>query len=125
MLRRGGELDGARILSPTMVARAHRCWTGEKPNELYRKIYEGRGWEVLPAYIGLGFTLRGDRMGHHLFGTLTSPGTFGQHGAGTTIFWVDPELDMTFVGLCTGVMNSDVNIERWQRLADIAVSAAV
>ena len=64
MLRRGGELDGARILSPTMMARARHCWTGDKPNELYRKIFEGRGWEVLPAYIGLGFTLRGDRMGH-------------------------------------------------------------
>ena len=125
MLRRGGELDGARILSPTMIARARTCWTGDKPNELYRKIFEARGWEVLPAYIGLGFTLRGDRMGHALFGTLTSRQTFGQHGAGTTIFWVDPELDMTFVGLATGVMNSDVNIERWQRLSDIAVSAAV
>jgi CubicO group peptidase (beta-lactamase class C family) len=124
MLRRGGELDGARILSPTMVARAHTCCTGDKPNELYRKIFEARGWEVLPAYIGLGFTLRGERMGHALFGTLTSPQTFGQHGAGTTIFWVDPVLDMTFVGLSTGVMNSDVNLERWQRLSDIAVSAA-
>jgi CubicO group peptidase (beta-lactamase class C family) len=125
MLRRGGELGGARILSPTMVRRTHHCWTGDKPNELYRKIFEGRGWEVLPAYIGLGFTLRGDRMGHALFGTLTSPETFGNHGAGTTLFWVDPELDLTFVGLTTGVMNSDVNIERWQRLADIAVSAAL
>jgi len=124
MLRREGELDGARILSPTMVRRAHRCWTGDKPNELYRKIFENRGWEVLPACIGLGFSLRGDRMGHALFGTLTSPETFGNHGAGTTLFWVDPELDMTFVGLTTGVMNSDVNIERWQRLSDIAVTAA-
>jgi CubicO group peptidase (beta-lactamase class C family) len=125
MLRREGELDGARILSPTMVRRAHHCWTGDKPNELYRKIFEGRGWEVLPAYIGLGFSLRGERMGHALFGTLTSPETFGNHGAGTTLFWVDPELDLTFVGLTTGVMNSDVNIERWQRLSDIAVAAAV
>ena len=125
MLRRGGELGGARILSPTIVERAHRCWTGDKPNELYRVIFEGRGWEVLPAYIGLGFSLRGDKMGHALFGTLTSPETFGNHGAGTTLFWVDPELDMTFVGLTTGVMNSDVNIERWQRLSDIVVSAAV
>jgi len=125
MLRRGGELDGARILSPTMVKRAHHCWTGDKPNQLYRKIFESRGWEVLPAYIGLGFSLRGERMGHALFGTLTSPETFGNHGAGTTLFWVDPELDMSFVGLTTGVMNSDVNIERWQRLSDLAVSAVV
>jgi CubicO group peptidase (beta-lactamase class C family) len=107
-----------------MVRRARHCWTGDKPNELYRKIFETRGWELLPAYIGLGFSLRGDRMGHALFGTLTSAETFGNHGAGTTLFWVDPELDMTFVGLATGVMNSDVNIERWQRLSDIAVSAA-
>ena len=71
MLRRGGELDGVRILSPAMVARAHRCWTGDKPNQLYRKIYEGRGWEVLPAYIGLGFTLRGDVSG-------AGPGVDGQ-----------------------------------------------
>jgi CubicO group peptidase (beta-lactamase class C family) len=125
MLRRGGELDGARILSPAMLKRAHHCWTGDKPNELYRKIFESRGWEVLPAYIGLGFSLRGERMGHALFGTLTSAETFGNHGAGTTLFWVDPELDLSFVGLTTGVMNSDVNIERWQRLSDIAVSAAV
>lgn len=125
MLRREGELNGARILSPTMVQRAHRCWTGDKPNELYRKIFENRGWEVLPAYIGLGFSLRGDRMGHALFGALTSPETFGNHGAGTTLFWVDPELDLSFVGLTTGVMNSDVNIERWQRLSDLAVVAAV
>jgi CubicO group peptidase (beta-lactamase class C family) len=125
MLRREGELNGARILSPTLVRRARHCWTGDKPNELYRVIFEKRGWEVLPAYIGLGFTLRGERMGHALFGTLTSPETFGNHGAGTTLFWVDPELDMTFVGLTTGVMNSDVNIERWQRLSDMAVSAAV
>jgi CubicO group peptidase (beta-lactamase class C family) len=124
MLRREGELDGKRILSPTIVRRAHHCWTGEKPNELYKKIFENRGWEVLPAYIGLGFSLRGERMGHALFGTLTSPETFGNHGAGTTLFWVDPELDMSFVGLATGVMNSDVNIERWQRLSDIAVTAA-
>ena len=75
---------------PWWHARTH-CWTGDKPNELYRKIFEARGWEVLPAYIGLGFTLRGDRMGHALFGTLTSPETFGNHGAGTTLFWVDPE----------------------------------
>ncbi len=125
MLRRGGALDGARILSPAILKRARHCWTGDKPNELYRLIFEKRGWEVLPAYIGLGFSLRGDRMGHALFGTLTSPETFGNHGAGTTLFWVDPELDMTFVGLTTGVMNSDVNIERWQRLSDMAVSAAV
>ena len=79
----------------------------------------------MPGYIGLGFVLRGEVMGHTLFGTLTSPETFGSYGAGTTILWVDPVLNMTFVGLCTGVMERGDNMERWQKLADIAVSAAI
>jgi CubicO group peptidase (beta-lactamase class C family) len=125
MLRRGGELGGKRILSPTILERARQCWTGDKPNEVYKRLYEARGWEVMPGYIGLGFSLRGEKIGNSLFGTLTSPNTFGNHGAGTTIFWVDPVLDMSFVGFTTGVMTSADNIERWQRLADIAVSAAL
>ena len=83
------------------------------------------GLAIVLAYIGLGFSLRGEAMGRHLFGTLTSPQTFGNYGAGTTLLWVDPELDMTFIGLCTGVMNSGDNIERWQKLSDIAVSAVL
>ena len=35
MLRREGELDGARLLSPCMVRLARRVHTGDKPNELY------------------------------------------------------------------------------------------
>lgn len=125
MLRRGGELEGARIVSPTILERARQCWTGDKPNEVYKRLAESRGWKVMPAYIGLGFSLRGEEIGNTLFGTLTSPHTFGNYGAGTTIFWVDPLLDLSFVALCTGVMTSGDNIERWQRLADIAVSAAL
>lgn len=125
MLRRSGELDGARIVSPTILERARKNWTGDKPNEVYKRLCADRGWQVIPASIGLGFPLRGEAIGNHLYGTLTSPSTFGAYGAGTTIFWVDPVLDMTFVGLCTGVMNSGDNIERWRRLSDIAVSAAI
>ena len=125
MLRRGGELDGVRILSPRILQLARRNWTGDKANEVYRRLANERGWNVMPAYLGLGFSLRGEVVGNHLFGTLTSPQTFGNYGAGTTLMWVDPELDMTFVGLCTGVMTSGDNIQRWQKLSDIAVSAAV
>lgn len=125
MLRRGGELDGVRLLSPRILQLARHNWTAELPNEVYRRLAINRGWNLMPAYLGLGFPLRGEAMGHHLFGTLTSSQTFGIYGAGTTLLWVDPELDMTFVGLCTGVMNSGDNIERWQKLSDIAVSAAL
>ena len=125
MLRRGGELDGVRILSPRILELARRNWTGEKPNEVYRRLAAQRGWEIMPGYLGFGFILRGEKMGHTLFGTLTSPETFGGYGAGTTIFWVDPVREMTFVGLTTGVMERGDNMERWQKLADIAVSAAL
>ena len=124
MLRRRGELDGARILSPATLALATRNWTGEKPNELTRKRYEQRGWPPDPAYMGLGFALRGTAICHHLFGTLASPGTFGNHGAGSTLYWIDPERDVSFVGLTAGVMDSLDNIERFQRLSDIVISAA-
>ena len=124
MLRRRGELEGARILSPATLALATRNWTGEKPNELTRTRYEQRGWPPEPAYMGLGFALRGTAICHHLFGTLASPGTFGNHGAGSTLYWIDPERDMSFVGLTAGVMDSLDNIERFQRLSDIVISAA-
>ena len=124
MLRRKGELDGARILSPAMLARATRNHTGERPNELYMQLALSRGWEPYPAYIGIGFSVRGEAICHHQFGTLTSPGTFGNHGAGSTLFWIDPELDLTFVCLTAGVMDEGDNIERFQRLSDIAASAA-
>ena len=124
MLRRRGELDGARILSPATLELATRNWTGEKPNELTTARAQQRGWPPEPAYMGLGFALRGTAIGHHLFGTLASPGTFGNHGAGSSIYWVDPARDVSFVCLTAGVMDSLDNIERFQRLSDVATSAA-
>jgi CubicO group peptidase (beta-lactamase class C family) len=124
MLRREGALDGVRILSPATLAMARRNWTGDKPNELYKALAHKRGWEPSPAYIGLGFSLRGTTHCHHMFGTLTSPGTFGNYGAGSALYWVDPERAVTFVCLTAGVMESNDNIERFQRLSDIAISAA-
>lgn len=125
MLRRGGTLDGHRILSPATLKLATRNFTGDKPNELYKAIAINHGWEPYPAYLGLGFGLAGERVCPNLFGTLTSPGTFGNYGSGSTLFWVDPELDMTFVCLTAGVMQPAPNIERFQRLSDIAASAAL
>ena len=123
MLRRGGELDGVRIVSPTILKLSRRNWTGTKPNELYKSLAYSLGWDPFPAYIGMGFTLRGPSLCHTLFGTLSSPETFGNYGAGSTLFWVDPELDLTFVLLTAGVMTPGNNFERCQRLSDIAISA--
>jgi len=125
MLRQGGTLEGKRIVSRPMLELATRNWTGDKPNELYKSVAINRGWEPYPAYIGLGFALRGEKVCPGLYGTLTSPRTFGNYGSGSTLFWVDPELDMTFVYLSAGVMQQAPNIERFQRLSDIAASAAL
>ena len=124
MLRLGGTLDGKRIVSPAILKLATRNWTGDKPNELYKAVAINHGWAPFPAYLGLGFALGGDRVCPNSFGTLTSPGTFGNYGSGSTLIWVDPELDMTFVCLSAGVMQQAPNIERFQRLSDIAASAA-
>jgi len=122
MLRQGGELDGSRILSPRILEMARQNWTGDKVNELYRGVALKFGWDVPPAYYGLGFGVRGDGIIHHQLGTMTSPETFGNHGAGSTLFWVDPKLDMTFSCLSAGIMTQGDNIERFQRISDIVVS---
>jgi CubicO group peptidase (beta-lactamase class C family) len=124
MLRCGGSLDGRRIVSRALIERARTIWTGDKPNEFYAGGIRAAGGIAPPANIGLGFSVRGPQMGTSLFGTLASPSTFGAHGAGTTIFWVDPERDISFVGLMTGLMKTIDNLWRWERLSDIVHAAA-
>jgi CubicO group peptidase (beta-lactamase class C family) len=124
MLRRGGEFDGVRILSPAIIDKATTLQTGDAPNDLYRLLADIRGWDVPPGNFGLGFALSGDGLGVSQFGTLTSPRTYGNFGAGSTLFWVDPERDITFVCLTANAMEESENILRFQRLSDLTVSAA-
>ena len=46
-------------------------------------------------------------------------------GAGTTLFWVDPERDITFACLTAGVMPHNANTRRFQKYADMIFSAAL
>ena len=125
MLRRGGELDGARILSPAMLRLARRNHTGDMPNQLYKRVAENAGWIVPPANQGIGFQVRGEGVYHHLFGALASPETHGNYGAGSTMFWVDPVADASFALCSAGVMTQAANIERCGKLSDIALSAMI
>ena len=125
MLRRGGELDGARVLSPAMIDYATHNQTGERPNELWNYTTGFRGWDVFPAYLGIGFFLRGERPTPGPWGSLNSPRTFGGIGAGSTAFWVDPERELTFAFGSTGLMEDSFHIERVARLSNQVVSAIV
>jgi CubicO group peptidase (beta-lactamase class C family) len=122
-LRRGGELDGAGILSPALLKLATTNHTGSEPNHLFDSWCETRGWESFPAFIGLGFFLRGEGIFPMPFGLTASSSTFGGLGAGSTMFWVDPERDLAFVCLTTGLMEDSRNFERLQRLSDLVLAA--
>ena len=125
MLRRGGELDGVRILSPATIDLATTNHTGDLVNNLYANISHAREWDVAKANFGLGFALSGEGIYPSFFGTLTSPRTFGNYGAGSTLFWVDPKLDLTFACLTAGVMEESENIRRFQRLSAMAAAIAI
>ncbi|HKC50029.1 MAG TPA: serine hydrolase domain-containing protein [Myxococcota bacterium] len=125
MLRRGGELDGVRVLSPATIDYATRNQTGERPNELWNYTTGFRGWDVFPAYLGIGFFLRGEKPTPGPFGALNSPRTFGGIGAGSTAFWIDPERELTFAFASTGLMEDSFHVERVARLSDQVVSSIV
>ena len=125
MLRRGGELEDHRILSPAMLELLARNHTGEMPNEVFKWLFAGRHWVECPASLGLGFWGRGERPTPGPFGDLNSARTFGGIGRGTTLFWIDPARDLTLVLLTTGLMDEADNFVRYQTLSDLVVSALV
>ncbi len=125
MLRRGGELDGVRLLSPATIELIQVNQTGDRPNSLWDYTYGFRGWEPFPAYLGLGFFLRGDGIHPTPFGTLASPRTFGGLGAGSNVFWIDPLRDISYAFLSSGLMEDSYSVDRHQRLSDLVLAALV
>jgi hypothetical protein len=59
------------------------------------------------------------------FGTMATAGTFGGIGAGSTIFWVDRERDVTFVCFTAGLLEESNSLLRFQRLSDLVHAAVV
>lgn len=92
MLRRGGALDRARLLSPATVAlMTHNHLPGGKdipsaarPGTLARE-FPGRGF-------GLGFAVLTDPVAAN---TIATRGEYSWGGAAGTEFWVDPARDLT------------------------------
>lgn len=125
MLRRGGELDGARILSPAMIDYAARNHTGELRNVLFDPFLSMRNWQSFPAYIGVGFFVRGEGVIPGPFSVMNSPRAFAGLGAGSTGFWVDREKELSFAFLSTGLMEDSCHFERLGILSDLVISSIV
>lgn len=117
-MRLGGALDGRRVLAPATVKLATTNQTGQMINHLF-DYAQARGWPPIPANLGMGFMLRGTGDHPMPFGSLASPGTFGGLGAGSNMFWVDPETQVTMVFLSSGLMEEINNMERLQVLSDM------
>lgn len=94
LLRRGGELDGVRLLSPRTVAfmASNHLPHDRTLNEMGQTTFaetamEGTGF-------GLGFSVLLDPPAN---GALGSRGQFAWGGAASTAFWVDPAEDLVVV----------------------------
>lgn len=95
-LRRGGELDGARLLGPKTLAlvRANHLPGGRDLADMSLSMfteatYQGVGF-------GLGFAMTTDVARTQVAGSL---GEFWWGGAASTAFWIDPVEDLSVVFL--------------------------
>jgi CubicO group peptidase (beta-lactamase class C family) len=123
-LRTGGTADDFRLLSPAMIALAASNLTGALTNvSALAYQMEVHGVNPYPAQIGLGFYARGTGIFQTSFGLLSSPGTYGIMGAGSSVAWIDPARGVSFVALSAGLMESYASYQRFQRLSDVAIAA--
>ncbi|MET0295019.1 MAG: serine hydrolase domain-containing protein [Phenylobacterium sp.] len=94
MILNGGELDGARILSPASV---ELMGANAIPDRLMVNT-NGGGLIPINQHVGFGmdFMLMLDPR---RAGTLEGKGTMSWGGAAGTWFWIDPQNDLFFVGM--------------------------
>jgi CubicO group peptidase (beta-lactamase class C family) len=92
MLRRGGELDGVRVLATSTVAEAT---TPSSDGEIDRYL-------KVPIRWSQGFQLGGssrDPLRPGAMGRLSSATTFGHNGSNSCVAWADPGRELAFAYL--------------------------
>jgi CubicO group peptidase (beta-lactamase class C family) len=93
MLRRGGELDGARILGPRTIELMHMNHLPEGKD--LTQLALGSFSETANEGVGFGLGFA-STLGQVQTGTLGA-GDYYWGGAASTIFWVDPREDLSVV----------------------------
>jgi CubicO group peptidase (beta-lactamase class C family) len=124
-LRNGGALGDQRVLSPATVHLMTRNHTGSMPNSMMNSSRALHGMPAFPAFLGLGVFLRGEGLFPSHMPSLASPGTFGGWGLGSMGFWVDPERELSFVMLTSGLMERIRNLLRFQGIGDMLLASLV
>jgi CubicO group peptidase (beta-lactamase class C family) len=119
MLRRGGELDGARVLGPRTIdlMRRNHLPGGQDLSKLAvgafsETAYEGIGF-------GLGFAMTLDEVEAGTVGA----GDYYWGGAASTIFWVDPREDLVVIFMTQLIPSATFNFRG--QLKSIVYSAIV
>ena len=121
MLRRGGELDGVRILSPKTVeymttdhlpGALSASAAGESPSTTFR----GRGFGF-----GLGFGVVTDAVKD---GVIGSAGEYNWGGAAGTEFWIDPVEEVIAIGMIQLMdspwpLRSEMKVLTYQALTEL------
>jgi CubicO group peptidase (beta-lactamase class C family) len=119
MLRRGGELDGARILGPRTLELMHRNHLagGKDLASMAIGIFSETASEGVG--FGLGFAMT---LGEVEAGTLGA-GDYYWGGAASTIFWVDPKEDLVAIFMTQLMPSATFNFRG--QLKNIIYSAIV
>jgi CubicO group peptidase (beta-lactamase class C family) len=113
MMLNGGELNGVRILSPSIVNYMTRDHLGNIP------IQDDSYFPFRGSGFGMGFGVLKDPV---QAGYMGAPGTFFWAGAANTQFWIDPKNDLVVVAMSQhmSVLGADA---MWSEIRTLVYSA--
>ena len=111
MLRRGGELDGTRIMRPETIKAATKQARRLRPD-----IAQG----LMPMRWGTGYMLGSKRFGP--FG-LNAPAAFGHTGLVDIAIWADPERDLAVGVVSSGKPGGHREAKRYPAVLDSIAAA--
>ena len=119
MLLNGGELDGARIISPKTLKlmTMNHLPGGKELTQMSQSLFSEAVFEGLG--FGLGFAMTVDQARTKNTGSL---GEYFWGGAASTAFWIDPKEDLTVVFM-TQVMGTDARLTLRRDLRTLVYSA--